>query len=97
MNLKRLLIPAAALALMAGCSEYNDDRGKGDAPVEDRNGDDKPAVVLNFPDSFANVAIKCYGGTAVISTTREAPVQVIPDATICDGDKVSREFVGGES
>lgn len=73
---------------LTGCSEYNDQRGKGDAPVENREGDDKAAVVINFPDTFANVAIKCYAGTAIISTTREAPVNVIPDSTFCRGDEV---------
>lgn len=87
---KTLAALALTGALLTGCSEYNDDRGKGDAPVQDRNGDDKPAVVINFPDGFANVAIKCYSGTAVVSTTREAPVQVVPDSVMCDGDAVVR-------
>jgi len=76
-----------------GCSEYDDNRGKGDAPVESRKGDDKAAVVINFPDTFANVALKCYGGTGFVSTTREAPVQVVPEARWCDGDEVSSEVL----
>lgn len=81
---------AAAIAVLtlAGCSEYNDQRGKGDAPVQNREGDDKPAVVINFPNEFANVAIKCYGGTALLTTTREAAPLVIPDSSLCDGDEV---------
>lgn len=81
--------------LATGCSEYNDDRGRGDAPVQNREGDDKPAVVINFPDNFANVAIKCYKGTAVISTTREAPVQIVPDSVMCNGDNVVRLMKDG--
>lgn len=91
---KTIIAAALALVFMAGCSEFNDQRGKGDAPVENRSGDDKPAVVINMPDGFANAAIKCYSGTAIVSTTREAPVQVIPDSAICDGDEVSEEFIG---
>jgi len=95
MNRKKILIVLSiifAVAMLGGCSEYNDERGRGDAPVENRRGDDKPAVVVNFPDTFANAAIKCYGGVGIISTTREAPVQVVPDAAFCDGDEVSTEL-----
>jgi hypothetical protein len=91
--LRLAAVGTAVGVLLGGCSEYNDKRGKGDAPVEDREGDDKPAVVVNFPDGFANVALKCYGGTGFVSTTREAPVQVVPDARWCDGDAVSTEVL----
>lgn len=86
--MKKMLAAALLALTLASCSNWNDDRGLGDAPVQNRKGDDKAAVVVNFPDGFANVAIKCYGGTAVVSTTREAPVQLIPDSTLCNGDEV---------
>lgn len=56
----RHLVAAAAVALaagLAGCSQYNEARGVGDAPVGKRN--DQPADVTNFPDGFGNVATKC--------------------------------------
>lgn len=54
----------AALAVVmagafGGCQQYNEERGKGDAPVGTVN-DDK-AHIVNFPDGFANVATKCSG------------------------------------
>jgi hypothetical protein len=64
----KLGLGGAALALtisLSACGGYNNDRGRGDAPVG--NKDDAPADVLNFPDLFANVAMKCDGHSAVIS------------------------------
>lgn len=71
-----LLIPLAA------CSSYNDKRGRGDAPVKQY--DDTPAYVINMPDQFANVAIKCYGGNGVYETTREAAPVVVADDPMCN-------------
>lgn len=77
------LVLAVAISGTAACSGYNDDRGKGDAPVT--NQDDSPAQVINFPDGFANVAVKCDGnGFRIYSTTRVAPPVVVPDRT-CGG------------
>jgi hypothetical protein len=67
-----------------------DEKGLGDAPVGKQ--DDRPAYIVNFPDTFANVAIKCANGLGIISTTREAPVQLVPDAVFCDGDEVRDEY-----
>ncbi len=76
---RRLIVAAAALALVAGgCSGFNDERGRGDAPIGPF--DDSPAEVINFPDQFANVAHKCDGhGHRVFSSTRQAPPVVIDD------------------
>ncbi|MFJ8010791.1 hypothetical protein, partial [Streptomyces fagopyri] len=48
--------------MVAGCSrDYQDKRGKADAPVTGRAGEDTPAEVYNFPDGFGNLATKCIG------------------------------------
>ena len=80
----RFIAPAVlSVALLAGCSGFNDERGRGDAPIGPF--DDSPAEVVNFPDKFANVAHKCDGhGHRVYSTTRQAAVTVIDDPT-CPG------------
>jgi len=82
---RRLLgVVAIALALAAGgCSGFNNERGRGDAPIGPY--DDSPAEVINFPDQFANVAHKCDGrGHRVYSSTRQAPPVVIDDPS-CAG------------
>lgn len=85
--MKRWIVGSVVAVLaMAGCSSYNDQRGRGDAPIGPF--DDSPAEVINFPDRFANVASKCDGhGHRVYSTTREAAVTVIDDPS-CPGAPV---------
>ena len=79
--------------LLGGCSqEYYDERGKADAPVAGKAGEDSPAEVYNFPDGFGNLATKCVGkGKRGYATTKfvqpedEDDVVVIPaNAVIVD-------------
>ncbi|MEU0216483.1 hypothetical protein ABZ281_15720 [Streptomyces sp. NPDC006265] len=54
---QRVILVIAAIGLVAGCSQqYDDERGKGDAPVQGRSGDNTPAEVFNMPDGFGNLA-----------------------------------------
>lgn len=55
-------ITALFVGTLTGCSGYNDTRGKGDAPVAERHGDDTPKYVTNNPDGFGNVATGCVWG-----------------------------------
>ncbi|MFG2025469.1 hypothetical protein [Streptomyces sp. NPDC048825] len=89
----RASVWAAALALTAGsllvgCSQDDDKRGMGDAPVQGRKGDDSPAEVYNMPDGFGNLATKCvgHGFRAYVTTNAGAPsnVQIVEDKT-CAG------------
>ena len=75
--------------LVAGCSqEYDDKRGKGDAPVAGKAGDDTPAEVFNMPDGFGNLATKCvgHGFRAYVTTNATGPsnVQIVEDKS-CAG------------
>ncbi|MFI1710676.1 hypothetical protein [Streptomyces griseoruber] len=75
--------------LLAGCSQgYEDERGKGDAPVAGKAGDDTPAEVFNMPDGFGNLATKCvgHGFRAYVTTNATGPsnVQIVED-TSCGG------------
>ncbi|WP_340376951.1 hypothetical protein U5640_18965 [Streptomyces sp. SS7] len=75
--------------LLAGCSqEYEDKRGKGDAPVAGKAGDDTPAEVFNMPDGFGNLATKCvgHGFRAYVTTNATGPsnVQIVEDKS-CGG------------
>lgn len=56
------LMIVALVATGTACSEYNDERGKGDAPVANQKGDDSPKSVTNNPDGFANVVTGCLSG-----------------------------------
>ncbi|MFJ9925574.1 hypothetical protein ACIRU5_06025 [Streptomyces misionensis] len=77
-------LAVAVVALLAGCSQhYEDQRGKGDAPVQGKAGDNTPAEVYNFPDGFGNLATKCvgHGYRAYVTTNANAPsnVQIVED------------------
>ncbi|WP_199844578.1 hypothetical protein [Streptomyces sp. DSM 15324] len=94
----RGLRAAGAVAVLAlalgGCAsqQYYDERGKADAPVAGRAGEDTAAEVYNFPDGFGNLATKCVGkGKRGYATTKfvqqedEDEVIVIPaNAVIVD-------------
>ncbi len=86
----RRVIPAiAAIGLVTGCSQqYNDERGKGDAPVQGRSGDNTPAEVFNMPDGFGNLATKCvgHGFRAYVTTNGGGPsnLEIVPDSSCAD-------------
>lgn len=76
--MKRRIAAAAAAAillLVTGCDaaqKHEDKRGRGDAPVAGRKGDDNPAFCTNMPDEFGNVCGKClahFPPWAVVVTT----------------------------
>lgn len=63
--MKKIAAGLACAALLFGataCSEYNDARGKGDAPVANKSGEDSPKSVTNNPDGFGNVVTGCVAG-----------------------------------
>jgi hypothetical protein len=71
---KGMLVGAVAIiafSLLQACSGYNDERGRGDAPVEQM--DDQEVRVYPNGDQFPNIAFFCVGGNGVYTTTREAP------------------------
>jgi hypothetical protein len=67
--------------VLTGCS--NDAKGTGDAPVQDRRGEDSATQVYNFPDGFGNLATKCvgHGYRAYVTTNNGGPsnIAVVPD------------------
>jgi hypothetical protein len=81
MNKTLTIAAVIALAGLTACSGYNDERGKGDAPVA--NYSDNGWQVQNAPDGFGNVATICSafvdgqrlwqvtGGTTPIVITRD--------------------------
>ncbi|MGW3266003.1 hypothetical protein [Streptomyces sp. NPDC001056] len=73
-----------AALLLGGCSrQHYEERGKADAPVAGRAGEDTPAEVYNFPDGFGNLATKCVGeGRRAYATTRFVQAEDEDDVTI---------------
>lgn len=82
--MKKVIAAAAVAAILAtGCSEYNNKRGIGDAPVDRKNINDNPAHIINMPDTFSNVAFKCDGKNGIYVTTKDAPPVVVPSDPNC--------------
>jgi hypothetical protein len=72
-----LVIVSLLAVTLTGCSAYNNQRGRGDAPVGPV--DNSGAEVVQFPDNFANVATKCDAhGHRLFVTTRgdQRPAQL---------------------
>jgi predicted small secreted protein len=62
-----LSVLAVAVSLTA-CSGWNDANGRGDAPVGEVN--HGTAEIMNYPDTYGNVAHKCDGhGHRVFTNT----------------------------
>lgn len=89
---RRVILVIAAIGLVTGCSQQdNDERGKGDAPVQGCSGDNTPAEVFNMPDGFGNLATKCVEvGKRAYVTTRwvrhEDPPVIVPANTVVVDD-----------
>lgn len=66
----------------AACSEYNDDRGIGDAPATQV--DDAAVPVWPGPDGFMNVGAYCIGEDAIYIHTREAPPVAVGGSPNCE-------------
>ena len=60
------LAVAGVLALTAGSCDV-DSSGTGDAPISGY--DDSSVFVINMPDGYPNVAVKCVGDTAIYAST----------------------------
>lgn len=87
---RNTVIAVAALGLvLAGCSGFNDERGRGDAPVGQRF--EQPRRVWVNVDQFPNIAAFCIGENGVYTHTRQAAPVVVPDDKNCDEGGVLRD------
>lgn len=82
--MKKLIAIGAGVLLALGLTASScDQKGLGDAHVG--RYDDSPAFVINMPDTFMNVAIKCDpAGFRIYAHTREAAPVVMKDPS-CKG------------
>jgi hypothetical protein len=83
-NRRRLLLAVIPLILALGaCSEFNDDRGKGDAPVDQLP--DREVTVFPNGDGFPNVAAFCAGPNGIYTVTgsNRDPLDVVVEDPNC--------------
>lgn len=98
--MKKLGIVAASALLLFGataCSNYNDHRGKGDAPVAGGKGDDSPAYCTNMPDGYPNTCTKCVPGFApwALTVTTDRTMIMIQAPDKCGGKIVPGQVAEG--
>lgn len=81
------VLALAATALGATACDTNEQLD--DAPVGII--DDSPTFVITNADQFPNLAIRCYEGALIVTTTRDYgdAVNIVPEFAPCDdGDPV---------
>lgn len=77
-----------AVLLTAGACE---ERGTRDAPIDARLQDNSAPFIVNMPNKYMNLALKCIGDDLVIAHTRQAAPVVIADSDAClEGTDVPR-------
>lgn len=69
-----------AILLSAGACE---DRGTVDAPIDQDLQDNQAPFIVNMPDGYMNLALKCLGRDLLVAHTRAAAPTVLPDADAC--------------
>lgn len=82
----RLAVLALAAVAVGACG---DDDQLDDAPVGVI--DDAPVFVMTNADEFPNVAVRCFGGNGIYTTTRDygdAVNIVVDDPECADGDPI---------
>jgi hypothetical protein len=77
-----LVLIVLPVALFAGCGS---DEESNDAPRSELN-DTTAAAVIAFPDTFGNLAVKCFGPDMVYSTRNDTGrgVAVSPNHPWCE-------------
>ena len=89
-----VLAVAAVLVATAGACE---ERGTNDAPINARLQDDSAPYIVNMPDGYLNLALKCIGDDLVIAHTREAAPVVVPSSDACnEGGAVPQADLSGD-
>jgi len=84
---------AAVLLLSAGACE---DRGTRDAPVDTRLQDNTSPYIINMPDGFMNLSLKCLEDTLVVVHTRTASPVIVDDSALCrEGGPIPQADLSG--
>jgi hypothetical protein len=94
--------PAALVAcgvlLLAGCA--SDNRATQDAPVDAALKENTAWFIVNGPNQFHNLGLKCLDGDLLVIHTREASPLVVAGASACkpgEAEKIGIPRVKGVS
>ena len=80
---RAILIPVAILAVASTACGAQAKRGYRDAPIDQRLQDNTAPYVVNSPNTFPNLTLKCVGGDLLVTTTREAAPVIGVGASAC--------------
>ncbi|MDY7103612.1 MAG: hypothetical protein S0880_20725 [Actinomycetota bacterium] len=69
-----------AILLSAGACE---DRGTVDAPIDVELQDNQAPLIVNMPNGYMNLAVKCLGRDLLVAHTRDAAPTVVANADAC--------------
>lgn len=83
------VLTMGTIGVIGACGGYNDDRGIGDAPVNQLP--DREINVVPNADGYPNIGYFCIGVNGIYTTTREAPPVVIVNDPNCEDPA----FTGG--
>lgn len=64
-----------------GCA--NEDQGTRDAPIDANLQDNAAPLIVNGPNGFHNLALKCAAGDLLVVHTRAAAPVVVKDSSAC--------------
>lgn len=90
--MKSLVWAAPAVALVLALSACGSDEESNDAPRSEVN-DKTEAATIAFPDTFGNLAVKCFGTDMVYSTRNDTGrgVAVSPNHPWCEDGTLTPE------
>lgn len=84
MTRRKLLASLALLvAIPFVAASSCESRGTRDAPIDTRLQDNQAPYIVNEPDGFMNLALKCLGGDLIIAHTRQGAPVVLEDNELC--------------
>lgn len=84
--LTALAVPAILGLTAASCER----RGTRDAPIDTALQDNSAPFIINGPDTYHNLALKCVGADLIIVHTRQAPPVVTPNASACKSGEAEK-------
>ena len=94
--MRRMLIGVGALgALLVLTAGACEDRGTIDAPIDRNLQDNQAPYIVNMPDGYMNLALKCLGDDLIVAHTRQAAPIVVADSELCGpGSQIPQVDVG---
>ena len=94
--MRRMLIGVGALgALLVLTAGACEDRGTIYAPIDRNLQDNQAPYIVNMPDGYMNLALKCLGDDLIVAHTRQAAPIVVADSELCGpGSQIPQVDVG---